>query len=130
MGNCRVTSVSDGEQVRHLYGPLRTAVPQVHEKKICSPPPLVHSAGEFDFTIHHQPSKDQGHVDGLSRLPVEATPPESEEAALQVQAFSSKETAQQTAQELYRATHVGVTLSGNSLGTIFRSLEEKGFARK
>ena len=48
---------------------------------------------EFDFIIHHRPGKDQGHVDGLSRLSVEAAPPENKEAAPQVQALSSEETA-------------------------------------
>ena len=61
---------------------------------------------EFDFTIHHRPSKDQGHVDGLSHLPMEATPPEAEEAAFLVQTLPSEDAAWQAAQELHRATHV------------------------
>ena len=62
---------------------------------------------EFDFTIHHRPGKDQGHVDGLSHLPVEATPPEGKEAALLVQTLPSEEAAWQAAQELHRATYGG-----------------------
>ena len=45
---------------------------------------------EFNFIIH-QPGKDQGHVDGLSHLPVEGSPPEVEEAAPSVQMLSSEE---------------------------------------
>ena len=86
---------------------------------------------KFDFTIHHWHGKDQGHVDGLSCLTDEATPPKDKEVALQVQALSSKETARQAAQKLHRTTHVwGVTLSGNSFGTASHSLGEKGFAGK
>ena len=69
----------------------------------------------FDFAIHHRPGKDQGHVDGLSSLPVEAAPPEGEEAALLVQALPSEETARQVAQELHRAIHVG----GDALWKLF-----------
>ena len=61
----------------------------------------------FDFTIHHWPDKNQGHVDELSRLPIEAIPPKGEEAALLVQMLSSEETTRQAAQEPHRATHVG-----------------------
>ena len=61
---------------------------------------------EFDFTIHHCPGKDQGHVDGLSRLPVENAPPDREEATLLLQTLTSEEAARQAAQELLSATHV------------------------
>ena len=64
---------------------------------------------EFDFTIHHQPGKDQGHMDGLSRLPIEPPlrPPRKQGGRLQVQALSPKETDQQVALDLHRVTHVG-----------------------
>ena len=64
---------------------------------------------EFDFTIHHRPGKDQGHVDGLSHLPVEDAPLDGEEAALLVQTLTTEEAAWQAALELHHATHVGVT---------------------
>ena len=45
---------------------------------------------EFDFTIHHRPGKDQGHVDGLSHLPVKDAPPDGEEAAFLVQTLATE----------------------------------------
>ena len=61
---------------------------------------------ELNFTIHQCPGKDQGHVDGLSHLPVEDASPDGEEAALLVQNLSSEEAARQAAQELHRGTYV------------------------
>ena len=46
---------------------------------------------EFDFTIHHWPGKDQGHVNGLSHLPIESATPKGEEATLFVQTLPSEE---------------------------------------
>ena len=71
---------------------------------------------EFDFTIHHWPSKDQGHVDGLSCLPIEDAPPKGGEAAFRVQTLPSKETTWQAAEELHRSTHVG----GDTLWKLFQ----------
>ena len=71
---------------------------------------------KFSFTIHHCPGKDQGHVDGISCLPVEDSPPDGKEAALLVQTLTSEEAAQQAAQELHCATHVG----GDTLWKLFR----------
>ena len=45
---------------------------------------------EFNFPIYHRPGKDQGHVDGLARLPVEDAPSDEEEAALLVHSLSKK----------------------------------------
>ena len=59
---------------------------------------------EYDFTVHHRPSKIQTHVDVLSRLPVGPAPPE--DALLHIQ-VDSKEEARRLAQELYSATHLG-----------------------
>ena len=56
---------------------------------------------EFTF-IHHWPGKDQGHINGLSHLPVEDVPPDGKEAALIIQILTNEEAAQQAALELHR----------------------------
>ena len=67
-------------------------------------------------------------MDGLSCLPIEDAPPEGKEAALLLQTLSSEEAPWQAAQELYRATHVGMMPSESSLGTVFLTLGAKKFA--
>ena len=62
---------------------------------------------EFDFMIHHRPGKAQNHVDGLSWLLIKQAPPDGEEATLMVQPLADEGTAQQAAQKLHSATHVG-----------------------
>ena len=66
--------------------------------------------------MHHRPGKDQGHLDGLSCLPLEAAPAKSEEADLLVQTLPSEEAAQQVTQELHRPTHMG----GDTIRKLFR----------
>ena len=61
---------------------------------------------EFNFTIHRRPGKDQGHVDGLSHLPIEDAPPDREEAALTIQPLADEEATKHMAQKLHCATHV------------------------
>ena len=65
--------------------------------RVCSPPPLE----EYDFTVHHRPSKIQTHVDGLSRLPVGLA--------------TSEEEARRLAQEL----HSAINLGGQALWKLF-----------
>ena len=55
---------------------------------------------EFDFTISHRPGKAQGHVDGLSRLPL---PPRV--AIVQ----SKEEEVKEIIRKLHQATHAGAT---------------------
>ena len=70
---------------------------------------------EYDFTVHHRPSKVQTHVDGLSRLPVGPEPPE--DALLHIQ-VDTEEEARRLAQELHSATHLG----GQALWKLFSNL--------
>ena len=67
---------------------------------------------EYDFTVHHRPSKVQTHVDGLSRLPVGPAPPE--DALLHIQVDTGEE-ACRLAQELHSAIHLG----GQTLWKLF-----------
>ena len=83
---------------------------------------------QFDFTIHHQPGKDQGHVDGLSHLPVEDASPDRGEVALLVRTLTIKEAARQASLELHRAIHVGVMSYGRYSGIAAHILEASKFA--
>ena len=69
---------------------------------------------EYDFTVKHCPRKSQTHVDGLSRLPVDPSPPE--DVILPVRVLSNKDEASRIASELPTATH----LSGHALWKLFR----------
>ena len=60
---------------------------------------------ESDFTVRHRPGKDQTHVDGLSRLPVDPAPPE--DTLLHVRLLENENEARKLAQELHSATHLG-----------------------
>ena len=68
---------------------------------------------EYDFTVHHRPGKAQTHVDGLSRLPVDPTPPE--DMLLHIHVLHTEEEARKLAQELHSATHIG----GQALWKLF-----------
>ena len=81
---------------------------------------------EFDLIIHYQPGKDQDHVDGLSRLPVEDAPP-----ARLVRILTTEEAAGQVALELYCTTHMGGMMPcGSYSGTASRIPEANEFASR
>ena len=68
-------------------------------------------------------------MDEVSRLPVEDTPPDGEEAPLTIKTLKkNKEAARQSTLELHHATHVGVTCCGSCSGMASPILEAKRFA--
>ena len=69
---------------------------------------------EYNFTVKHRPGKAQTHVDGLSRLPVDPSPPE--DVLLHIRLLENEEEAQKLEQELHSATHLG----GQALWKLFR----------
>ena len=60
---------------------------------------------EYDFTVKHRPGKAQTHVDGLSQLPVDPTPPK--DTLLQIHLLENEDEARNLARELHSATHLG-----------------------
>ena len=69
---------------------------------------------EYVFTVKHRPGKAQTHVDGLSWLPVNPTPPE--DVLLHIRLLENEEEARKLAKELHSATHLG----GQALWKLFR----------
>ena len=61
---------------------------------------------EYDFTVKHRPGKTQTHVDGLSRLPVDPTPPE--DVLLHLCLLENEDEERELTRELHSATHLGV----------------------
>ena len=68
---------------------------------------------EYDFTVKHSSGKSQTHVDELSCLPVDPSPPE--DAILKVQLLDNEDEAHKIARELHTATHLG----GHALWKLF-----------
>ena len=79
---------------------------------------------EYDFTVKHRPGKAQIHVDGLSRLPVDPTPPE--DVLLQVRLLENEDEARKLVRELHSTTH----LRGQALWKLFRDLYDYKAGRR
>ena len=59
---------------------------------------------DYQFTVHHRPGKLQGHVDGLSRLPMEDTA-FTLEGKIQLQ----EEEALKVIEALHKEGHLGIS---------------------
>ena len=85
---------------------------------------------EFDFTILHCPGKDQGHGDGMSRLPIESAPLDGEEAALTIQHLAEEEAAQTQSGGSTSLPMWGVGGGDDALWKLFRDRFSYSGARK
>ena len=69
---------------------------------------------KYDFAVKHRPGKIQTHVESLSQLPVDPTPPE--DVLLHIRFLENEEEAQKLARELHSAANLG----GQALWKLFR----------
>ena len=73
-----------------------------NEERISSSASLGCFLGGYRFTILHRPGKLQGHVDGLSRLPLDS-PTFTLEGKIQIK----EEEAEEVIKEVHRQGHLG-----------------------
>ena len=83
---------------------------------------------EYNFMVKHRPGKAQTHVDGLSRLPVDPTPPE--DVLLHIRLLVNKEEVRKLAKELHSATHLGGQALWKLFATAMTSKPVAAFASK
>ena len=83
------------------------------------------SLEDYRFTILHRPGKLQGHVDGLSRLPL-ASPTFTLEGKIQVK----EEEAEEVIKEVHRQGHLGEHKTGKAFNQKFMTAEGRKKCRE